>query len=257
LQTAYDNSSSPEIVLDAARGALTLRDNSTPIGANLFEIQNNLGSTTYLAVTVSGVSITGTATATGTINSTTGAIQTNSTTRIDNSGNLVNIGNITGTGAITIASVGAGNDITIDGADQFIVQDTSVFNALSTFNANIDLGANDIIGTTADINLTNFDVIGATGNVTAGAYNGQTISSSANFTGTVAVAGNTTLTGDVAVNGGDITSSGALNITPGGILTVGATGQQLILQGSATTRSQPLEAALRRHWGSAVHQPVP
>jgi hypothetical protein len=235
LQTAYNNSATPEITLDATRGALTLRDNSTPLGANLFEIQNNLGNTTYLAVTVSGLSVTGTTSSTGNINSSGGTIQTNGTSRIDNSGNLVNIGNITGTGAVTIASVGAGNDITVNGADQFIVQDSAVFNALSTFNANIDLGTNDLVGTTADIDLTNFDVVGSTGNVTAGTYNGQTISSSANFTGSVAVTGNTTLTGDIAVNGGDLTSTGALNITPGGTLTVGATGQQLILQGNAST----------------------
>jgi hypothetical protein len=236
LQTAYNNSTNPEITLNSSVGGLTIRDNSTPLGANLFEIQNNAGSTTYLAVTVSGLSVTGTSTATGNINSSAGALQTGGTTRIDNSGNLTNIGNITGSGPITVASIGAGSDITVDGADQFIVQDASVFNALSTFNANLDIGGNDIIGTTGNINLTNFDVVGTTGNVTAGTYNGQTISSSANFTGTVTVASDISTSGDIAVNGGDITSSGALNITPGGILTVGATGQQLILQGNASTR---------------------
>jgi len=236
LQTAYNNSTNPEITLNSSVGGLTIRDNSTPLGANLFEIQNNAGSTTYLAVTVSGVSVTGTATASGNINTTGGALQTNGTNRIDNSGNAVNIGNITGSGAMTIASIGAGNDITIDGADQFIVQDGAVFNALATFNANIDVGANDIVGTTGDINLSNFDVAGATGNVTAGTYNGQTISSSANFTGDVTVATDLTLTGgDIAVNGGDITSTTGLNITPGGTLTVGAVGEQLILQGDANT----------------------
>jgi hypothetical protein len=238
LQTAYDNSTAnPEILLNSSVGAITIRDNSTPIGSVLFNIQDNLGTTDYLAVTVSGIEVEGSTTVTGNINSTTGSIRTNSITRIDNSGNMVNIGNITGSGPITIASIGAGNDITVNGADQFIVQDASVFNALSTFNANIDLGSNDIIGTTSDINLTNFDVAGATGNVTAGTYNGQTISNAANFTGTVTAAGNLTLTaGDIAVNGGDITSSGALNITPGGTLTVGVTGQQLILQGNANTQ---------------------
>jgi fibronectin-binding autotransporter adhesin len=237
LQTTYNNSLDPEIVLNSSVGGLTIRDSSTPLGANLFEIQNNLGSTTYLSVAVTGVSVTGTASATGNINTTGGALQTNGTSRIDNSGNLVNIGNITGTGAVTVASVGAGNDISVDGADRFIVQDIADFNALTNFNANIDIGANDIIGTTADINLSNFDVVGATGNVTAGTYNGQTISSSASFTGSVTVATNLTLTsGDIAVNGGDITSTGALNITPGGTLTVGTTGQQLVLQGNASTR---------------------
>ena len=235
LQTAYNNSTNPEIVLDSGIGGVTIRDNATPIGANLFEVQNNAGSTTYFNVTVGGIGVTGTATATGNVNSSGGNLQTNGTSRIDNAGNAINIGNITGTGAITIASVGAGNDITINGADQFIVQDASVFNATSTFNATVDVGANNIIGTTGDINLTNFDVVGSTGNVTAGTYNGQTISSTANFTGTLGVAGNTTLTGDLAINGGDLTSSGALNITPGGTLTIGSSTQTLTLQGSSAS----------------------
>lgn len=236
LQTAYNNSTNPEITLNSSVGGLTIRDNSTPVGGNLFEIQNNLGSTTYLAVTATGTSANGSVTATGNINSSGGSLQTNGTTRIDNSGNAVNIGNITGSGAITVASVGAGNNITIDGANQFVVQDASVFNALTTFNANLDVGNHDIIGTTGNISLTNFSVAGATGNITAGTYNGQTISNAANFTGTVMAAGTVTTSGDLAVNGGDITSTGALNITPGGTLTVGATGQQLILQGSANTQ---------------------
>ena len=236
LQTAYNNSTSPEIVLNSSVGALTIRDNSTPLGTNLFQIQNNLGSSTYLAVSVSGVNVTGTTTSSGNVNTTGGAVQTNSTTRIDNTGNLLNIGNITGTGPITVTSVGAGNDITVSSANNFVVQSAAVFNALSTFNANVDLKANNLVGTTGNISLTNFQVNGTNGNITAGTYNGQTISSSANFTGTVAVAGNTTLTGNLAVNGGNITSSGALNVTPGGVLTVGATGQQLILQGNGSTQ---------------------
>jgi hypothetical protein len=51
LQTAYTNSTNPEIVLDATRGALTVRDASSALGANLFEVQNNAGTTSYLAVT--------------------------------------------------------------------------------------------------------------------------------------------------------------------------------------------------------------
>ncbi|HEY6073476.1 MAG TPA: discoidin domain-containing protein, partial [Anaerolineales bacterium] len=59
LQQAYNASTSPEITLDATRGAVTIRDNSTPIGANLFEVQNNAGSTTYLGVTTSATTVTG------------------------------------------------------------------------------------------------------------------------------------------------------------------------------------------------------
>jgi len=65
LQQAYDNSTSPEIVLDTTRGALTLQDNSTPIATNLFEIQNNGGSTTYFSVTATRTTIDGDATITG------------------------------------------------------------------------------------------------------------------------------------------------------------------------------------------------
>ncbi len=49
---------------------------------------------------------------------------------------------------------------------------------------------------------------------------------------TVNSAGNISTLGDAAINGGDITSSGALNITPGGALVIGATGQTTTLQGS-------------------------
>ncbi len=59
LQTAYNASTSPEITLDATRGALTVRDNATPIGANLLEVQNNAGSTSYLAVTSSATTLAG------------------------------------------------------------------------------------------------------------------------------------------------------------------------------------------------------
>jgi hypothetical protein len=98
LQATYDNSTNPELVLDTTRGALTVRDNATPIGANLLEVQNNDASTTYFAVTSSGIETTGTNVSSGDINTTGGSIQTNSTTRVDNSGNLVNIADITASG---------------------------------------------------------------------------------------------------------------------------------------------------------------
>ncbi|HEX8763223.1 MAG TPA: hypothetical protein VF733_05740, partial [Candidatus Saccharimonadales bacterium] len=76
------------------------------------------------------------------------------------------------------------------------VSDPEIVTALST-------GANDISGT-------NYSIAGATGNIITA--------------------------GDIVVNGGDITSSGALNITPGGTLTIGVAGQQIILQGNASTQ---------------------
>lgn len=57
LQQAYSNSSTPEIILDGTRGALTLRDAAAPIGANLFEVENNGGTTQYLQLDVSDLKL--------------------------------------------------------------------------------------------------------------------------------------------------------------------------------------------------------
>jgi parallel beta-helix repeat protein len=57
LQAAYNASTNPEIVVDATRGALTVRDNATPIAANLLEVQNNAGTTTYFAVSNNEVTL--------------------------------------------------------------------------------------------------------------------------------------------------------------------------------------------------------
>jgi hypothetical protein len=482
LQAAYDNSSTPEIVLDATRAALTIRDNAVAIGGNLLEVQNNNGATTYLGVTATGTTITGTATVSGNINSSGGALQTANTSRIDNTGNLVNIAAITAsgnatlqggtatlgtnaqlgslvindgssnTGTIRVAALGqdtvytipdpgvgtatfclttgncsgvgggvttsggttnrlskfsgaqaitdstitdngttvttsvnmviqggtatlgtaaqAGSLLLNDGNGQtttlqagdsvgnltFVLptstgsatqclkqsgtgnqliwdacegglggisttlqqaygngnsitttdaRDVNITLANTTTDSNfaisvadgstgyfslsrangggtsdpaqlllvdnqdtdrpvavgvkiqaaagglttaidasdaeigdaLNVGANNIVGTTGNLTFSNFSVTGASGNIVAGTYNSQTISSAANFTGSITVATDLTLTaGDIAVNGGDITASGALNITPGGTLTVGATGQALTLQGNASTK---------------------
>lgn len=57
LQAAYNNSTSPELVLNSTNGALTIRDSATPIGGNLLEIQNNGGTTSYLAVSASNTAV--------------------------------------------------------------------------------------------------------------------------------------------------------------------------------------------------------
>ena len=60
-----------------------------------------------------------------------------------------------------------------------------------------------------------------------------TVSSAQRFT--VEYDGDIVSSGDIALNGGDITSSGGLNITPSGALVVGATGQTATFQGSTLT----------------------
>jgi fibronectin-binding autotransporter adhesin len=71
----------------------------------------------------------------------------------------------------------------------------------------------------------------ANGTITSGLINGQTISNSANFTGSLAVSGQANLNGGAAVSG----TLSANTITPNAALTVGATGQSFTLQGSASS----------------------
>ena len=56
LQDAYDASTSPELRVDATRGALTIRDAVTPIAAPLLAVENNSG-TAQLAASVDKVEI--------------------------------------------------------------------------------------------------------------------------------------------------------------------------------------------------------
>lgn len=59
LQNAYDASTNPEFVLNSTNGALTVRDNATPITGNLFEVQNNAGGSTFFGVTATATSVGG------------------------------------------------------------------------------------------------------------------------------------------------------------------------------------------------------
>jgi len=70
LQGAYDNSTATDrtVVLNgAASEGVNIRDNATPIGSNLFEVTDNAGTTEFLSVDASGVTVTGKLTVTGMI----------------------------------------------------------------------------------------------------------------------------------------------------------------------------------------------
>ncbi|HSX27304.1 MAG TPA: hypothetical protein VLG25_00830, partial [Patescibacteria group bacterium] len=112
--------------------------------------------------------------------------------------------------AVILAPGSAQTDNTAD--DSIFINDTGGGNLLHLQSSGIDRF-----------------IVDNSGNLTTGTINGQTISSAANFTGSITAAG------DIAVNGGDITSTGALNITPGGTLTLGATGQIFTLQGTGSS----------------------
>jgi hypothetical protein len=50
LQSVYNNSINPEIILNTINNGITIRDNSSSINNNLFEIQNNTDTITYFSV---------------------------------------------------------------------------------------------------------------------------------------------------------------------------------------------------------------
>ncbi len=65
LQDVYNNSgSSPDIALNSTGKGVVIQDASSPVGGNLFAVQDNAGSNVYLAVTTSGVNVAGTLSAT-------------------------------------------------------------------------------------------------------------------------------------------------------------------------------------------------
>ncbi len=54
LQQAYNASTDPEFVLDGTRAAITIRDAASPLGTNLFEVQDNAATVDYFAVAATG-----------------------------------------------------------------------------------------------------------------------------------------------------------------------------------------------------------
>lgn len=105
------------------------------------------------------------------------------------------------TGVLTVANAsGAGSTITIDDAS------TSA-KGIAQFNATNFSVASGVVNTIQNINTAASPTFNSLG-----------------------------LTGDLGVNGGDITSTGALNIVPFGVLTLGSTSLQAILQGDTNTQ---------------------
>jgi hypothetical protein len=245
LQSAYDNSTSPEIILDATRGALTIRDNATPLGANLLEVQNNAGSTTYLAVTASGMSVTGIATISGNINTTSGGIQTNSTTRVDNAGNLINIAAVTASGSATfqggVATLGtnaqAGSIVLNDGTSNTGTLQTAALGQ-NTIYTLPDPGVG-----TATICLTTGNCAGVGGGVTTG---GGTTNQLAKFTSAQAIGDssisddgtNVTVSVDVIIQGGDLTLGSASQAAS--VVLHDGDGQTTTLQAGNSGETSPL-----------------
>ena len=235
LQGTYDNDvngGDAIIGLTSTDGGFLVRDNATPLGGTLFAIQNSDGSSTYLGVTASGISVTGSATVSGNINTSGGAIQTNGTTRIDNSGNLTNAGTGTFAGLIT-----ANGGITIEAGDTFTfngdgftdltgtgltISGGALQTTLGTSIGNSEIDANAVaLGTqtTGDYitNLGTLTGLSTSGN--SGEGSTPTLSVTYGSGANTAVQGNTTLT---CPSGTGNLSGGGTSITLGSGGTCGA-----------------------------------
>lgn len=57
VQNVYDNSVSPQMILNETLGTFIIEDAATPITTNLFEVQSTGGASSYLSVSPTGVSI--------------------------------------------------------------------------------------------------------------------------------------------------------------------------------------------------------
>lgn len=165
LQNSYTNSTNPEITLDSTRGALTIRDNLVALGANLFEVQNNAGTSTYFGVSATGASVLGglsqsdglvslAANAASTISTSSGGLTLTSAaaaTWSTTAGNLtiqagsgtVTLGTstaLTATAGLTVSSGGSGA-LTLDSASNtlLIAADDTGLQRVATGSYKIDL----------------------------------------------------------------------------------------------------------------------
>lgn len=224
-----------------ANATLCTSDATTSANCATSYIQNQTGSAQTGGFYVNGTGRTGGNMTVG------GALFTGSTQRIDSSGNLSNIGTISATGAVSITGTGA-NELAVSGAPNTGVGAATsslvqLGSAIASGSANgTYLGINQPNGATSD--FVNFQVngvsklsinsAGSVAQASGATINSQTISATANFTGTLTVAsaftvstGGASISGGLNNNSGNITNagniSGAGTITGTGTITGGGT----------------------------------
>jgi hypothetical protein len=247
LQDAYNVSTNPEIVLSSAVGGLTVRDASTPLGTNLFEVQNNAGSTTYLAVTDSGTSITGTLGVSNTLTVSSGGITITGNSTI--AGTLNSLTGLTSSGTITFSGLNCtgnanGGAITANGSGVLSCSDDDGGGGGGITTVGTFSGSSQVNGATISGSTITFGPADATnpGMVSTGS---QTIAGAKTFSGLLtANAGLTVLAGQTLTFNGDaftdFTGGGLVNT--GGLLSVDTTSASGFFQngGNAFTASSIL-----------------
>jgi hypothetical protein len=273
LQTAYNNSSSPQITVDSTRGGVVIQDASSAIGANLFTVQTNGGSTKYLNVTSSAVSVNDTLAVTGNITA-TGTYNTNTftSTALQFGGSSGTVSTASGdltlqaAGSIVLDTAGAStvgiansNATTVSIATNNIAHTINIGTGGTSTHQTIAIGSNFTTnssltlygGSVGGIHLNGPTVIDGSNTLTTGtgavALNGDTtIASGKNFTqsgaGTfTSGSGTNTLSGDTSVAGSHTFTTGTGAVALNGDTSV-ASGKSFTANGTALFKTSSATA---------------
>ncbi len=209
--------------LNLLTGALTIANASTA-GSTI-----TINDATTAAKGIASFNSTNFTTSSGAVNT----IQNIATTSAPTFGQLTITSSQASNAMITVNNTNGsatGNliDLQLAGSSKFSVSPSGNATAAGNLNGVTGINTGSGAGTQridASGNLTNI------GTITSGLINGQTISSAANFTGTLAVTSLATLSGGATVTG----TLTANVLTPTSALIIGAVAQKFTLQGDATS----------------------
>jgi fibronectin-binding autotransporter adhesin len=236
LQTAYNNSTSPQITLSSANGGLVVQDASSAIGASLFTVQSNGGATKYFNVDASTVAINDNLTVSGTINSNTFTSTAltfggGSSTISTSSGNLTI--QAPSTNSLLLDTAGAGsvslgsNALTVNIGASNVAHNIHVGDGGTSATQTIVIGSNGSVSSSVSI------IAGSSGGIT---LNGDiTVSSGKNFTQSGAGSFSSG-SGSVALNG-DTAIAANKNFTQNGTGTFSTGSGAVSLNGDTTIAS--------------------
>lgn len=237
LQTAYDSSSVPQIILTSSGGTLTVRDSAAGLGTDLFDIQNNAGTSTYLGVSTTGIT-------------TSGSISSGSTSL---AGSIVLSDGSSNTVTLTASGIGTDYSLTLPTAagstSQCLQTDSVTASQLIFASCSAGGGVATLSAIGATPNANGATITGTVLNLQPadGSFGGvvttttQTFAGAKTFSALITGQAGLTVTGNIIVNNtATNTSDNALTINPG--YTGGAT-NSLIYNGINLAAFSPTNAA--------------
>jgi hypothetical protein len=247
LQTAYNNSTSPQITLSSSNGGLVVQDASSAIGADLFTVQSNGGATKYFNVDATTVAINDNLTVSGTYNtntftSTALTFGGGSSTITTSSGNLTI--QAPSTNSLLLDTAGAGsvtfgsNALTINIGSNNVAHNIHVGDGGTSAVETISIGSSGAAASAVTINAGSSGGIALNGDVTVGSGKNFTQSGTGAFSsgsGSVALNGDTVIaTGkNFTQNGGGTFSTGSGAVSVNGDTTI-ASGKNFTQSGTGT-----------------------